>query len=81
MSRTLKCTVPKSFDEKKLSVFMRGYVKMSYSLYATLRHIEGSVLREGVPIRSIDKVYEGDVITINLPDMERVLQTVQREVF
>lgn len=43
---------------------------MSYSLYATLRHSKNAVLRDGVLIRSIDRVFEGDIITVVLPEAE-----------
>ena len=48
---------------------MRGGVNMSYSLYATLRHTEGSVTRDGAVVRSIDRVNGGDVIRVVLPDI------------
>ena len=70
LSRILEFSVPKEFDGKKLSAFIRGYAGLSYSLYATLRHTEGSVQRDGKLIRSIDRVFEGDVITVTLPDRE-----------
>ncbi len=70
LSRILEFSVPKEFDGKKLSAFIRGYAGLSYSLYATLRHTEGSVQRDEKLIRSIDRVFEGDVITVTLPDRE-----------
>ena len=67
MARTVTFTVPPEYDDKKLCAFLRGEAQISYALYATLRHISGSVTRGGVPVRSIDRVHTGDAIRVAFP--------------
>lgn len=67
MSRTVCFTVPETYTGKKLCAFLRGEAQISYALYATLRHIPGAVTRGDVPIRSIDRVTAGDIITVRFP--------------
>ena len=67
MARTVTFTVPPEYDDKKLCAFLRGEAQISYALYATLRHIPGSVTRGGVPVRSIDRVHTGDAIRVAFP--------------
>ncbi len=79
LSRKLEFSVPKEYDGRKLSAFIRGYAGLSYSLYATLRHTDGAVQRDGKVIRSIDRVREGDVITVTLPERETEIVPTEME--
>ena len=68
MARELEFVVPPAFHEKKLNAFLRGDALVSYALCATLRHTPGAVTRGGEPVRSIDRVFAGDVIRVRFPD-------------
>lgn len=73
MPRTVTFTVSEAFAGKKLCAFLRGEAQVSYALCATLRHIPGAVTRDGVPIRSIDRVDAGDRITVAFPREQTAL--------
>ena len=66
--------MPASYTGKKLCAFLRGEAQISYALTATLRHTPGAVTRDGDPIRSIDRVCEGDRIRVTFPEEQTKLQ-------
>ncbi len=68
MARTLNFVVPSELDGEKLIVFLRGHIKISARLLPKLKNDAEGLLRNGEHIRTIDRIYTGDVITINLPD-------------
>ncbi len=68
MSRTVEFIIPDGFGEKRLVAFLRGAAGFSYSLVCTLRHTANSMLRNGEPVRTIDRVNDGDKITVIIPD-------------
>lgn len=68
MARTLNFVVPSELDGEKLIVFLRGHIKISARLLPKLKNDAKGLLRNGEHIRTIDRIYTGDVITINLPD-------------
>lgn len=70
MKRRLKFTVPKELDGVKLIHFLRSYVKMSYRLAISLKQYPDGMMCNGEKIRTIDKVKEGDIIEINIPQEE-----------
>lgn len=73
MPRTVTFTVSDAYAGKKLCAFLRGEAQISYALCATLRHIPGSVTRNGTPIRSIDRVAAADRITVAFPKEQTAL--------
>ncbi len=67
--RTIEYTVDNSyFDGKKLISFLRGHVKISVGLLRSLKRIDKGILVNGIHARTIDIIYLGDRITLNLPD-------------
>ncbi|MBR3597281.1 MAG: RluA family pseudouridine synthase [Clostridia bacterium] len=68
MSRTVVYTVPKELDGEKLIVFLRGHIKISARLLPKLKNDPLGLLRNGEHIRTVDRIYEGDVISISFPD-------------
>ena len=66
--RTLDFTVTAAYNGKKLVCFLRGECGLSASLTATLRHTREGILLNGIPSRTIDRVCEGDTVTVHIPD-------------
>lgn len=77
MARTLFFTVPESYNDKKLCAFLRGEAQISCTLYGTLRHTPNAVTRDGVLIRSIDRIHTGDVIRVDFPAEETFLRPTE----
>ena len=71
--RVVTFTVPPEYDGRKLCAFLRGDAQISYAFYATLRHIPDAVTRDGIPVRSIDRVRTGDRIRVAFPDEQTKL--------
>lgn len=65
--RILRVTVPASWDGRSCERFLRGEYGFSYTLSTKLKHIPGSVTRNGDPIRMRDEVHTGDVIETAIP--------------
>ncbi|MBQ7637548.1 MAG: RluA family pseudouridine synthase [Clostridia bacterium] len=68
MSRIVEYTVPPEYSGKKLVAFLRGGVKISSRTLTALKKDPDGVKRNGEHIRTIDIIYEGDAITLKLPD-------------
>lgn len=67
MKRTLQFTVDEAFEGRRLKAFLRGRAGLSSRLMNTLKQQPDGMLSNGAPIRTIDAVHAGDVITLNLP--------------
>lgn len=68
MPRQLDFEVTNEFDGVKLIVFLRGYLKISSRLLAKLKNDPLGLLRNGEHIRTVDRIFSGDIITVNMPD-------------
>lgn len=66
--RVLNFTVPSYYEGKKISVFLRNEERFSATIIQTLRNTQGGILKNGMPSRTIDKVFKGDIITVKLPE-------------
>ena len=66
--RTLTFTVPSEFSEKPLLYFLKGKLGFSHGIVGTLRHTEGAVKVNGKNTRVVDRVFEGDILEITLPE-------------
>ena len=73
MAREIFCEVPSELDGEKLIVFLRGYLKISARLLPKLKNKPDGLLRNGQHIRTIDRVYKGDVICVTFPDEESTI--------
>ncbi|MBQ5823626.1 MAG: RluA family pseudouridine synthase, partial [Clostridia bacterium] len=67
MNRTLTYTVPQEYDGEKVNFFLRSGIGLSYRMVRSLKQIRGSMLLDGEPIRTIDPLRAGAVLTLNLP--------------
>ena len=78
MKRTLTFEVPKEYDGEKTVKFLREAAGISYRLVRTLRHTPGSVLADGVPVRTIDRLKAGQTVTVHVPlDGEASVEPMQ----
>lgn len=68
MPKTMNFIIPKEYDGKKLLVFLRSEAKFSSRLISKLKKTENGIMKNGVKIRTIDKVNEGETIKITLPN-------------
>lgn len=76
MKRKLFFTVPPETHGERLIHFLRHDVKMSYRLAMSLKQYPDGMLRYGEKIRTIDKVEEGDVIEINIPEEPSLIEPI-----
>ncbi len=60
--------MPKEFDGEKVNMFLRGGIGLSYRTVRSLKQIRGSMLLDGEPIRTIDPLKAGSVLTVIIPD-------------
>ena len=63
----LEYKVDKDFEKLTVGRYLRTYCSVSARTLAKLKRTEGAILLNGKPIRAIDPVNQGDVITIDLP--------------
>ena len=65
--RTLTFTVPAEYDERKVLHYLRGSAGLSSRVIRNLKTYEDGILLNGAPVRTIDRLSSGDVLTVNLP--------------
>ena len=70
MARSITSEVPEELSGEKLIVFLRGYLKISARLLPKLKNDPMGLLRNGEHIRTIDRIFTGDKITVTFPDEE-----------
>lgn len=66
----LSFTVPKTFHGVQAKYFLRKNCKISARLLAALKRTDLGISRNGVLLKATDKIYNGDVIIIKLPQDE-----------
>ena len=66
--RTLTFTVPTEYHERKVLHYLRGSAGLSSRVIRNLKTYEDGILCNGEPVRTIDRLRAGDVLTVNLPD-------------
>ena len=66
--RTLHFTIPAEYHERKVLHYLRGHAGLSSRVIRNLKTYEDGILRNGEPVRTIDRLSAGDVLTVNLPD-------------
>lgn len=68
MPEQLKFTVPKQYDGVCAKRFLKEYCKLSTRMITSLKRENEGILINGKILRTIDPVYEGQQVIINLPD-------------
>lgn len=66
--RTLTFTVPIEYQDRKVLHYLRGCAGLSSRVIRNLKTYEDGILLNGEPVRTIDRLSAGDVLTVNLPD-------------
>ena len=66
--RTLTFTVPSEYQDRKVLNYLRGCAGLSSRVIRNLKTYEDGILLNGEPVRTIDRLSAGDVLTVNLPD-------------
>ena len=66
--RTLVFTVPSEYQDRKVLHYLRGCAGLSSRVIRNLKTYEDGILLNGEPVRTIDRLSAGDVLTVNLPD-------------
>lgn len=79
MTRTLTYTVPQEYDGEKVNIFLRSGIGLSYRMVRSLKQIRGSMLLDGEPIRTIDPLRAGAVLTLNLPQDKSTAEPQQAD--
>lgn len=72
MSRKFTFLIGNDFDSKKVLHYLRGSAGLSSHLIRALKQIPNGILLNGEHIRTIDILKTGDVLTVNLPDDEKI---------
>ncbi|MBQ1595618.1 MAG: RluA family pseudouridine synthase [Clostridia bacterium] len=66
--RTLVFTVPSEYQDRKVLHYLRGCAELSSRVIRNLKTYDDGILLNGEPVRTIDRLCAGDVLTVNLPD-------------
>lgn len=67
MNKTLSFTVPKQCDNLTCRTFLRKECQVSARMITRLVRTEMGITSNGIPIKTIDRVHSGDIITLKLP--------------
>ena len=68
--RELVFNITAEHDGKQAYHYLRYNEHFSYALIVKMRHTENSLLLDGVPIRTIDRIKAGSVLKAYIPDSE-----------
>ncbi len=68
--RELVFNIAPEHDGKQAYHYLRYCEHFSYALIVKMRHTENSLLLDGVPIRTIDRIKAGSVLKAYIPDSE-----------
>lgn len=66
--RTIEYIIPPEYHEKKVIHFLRSRVLLSARLVNTLKRVPNGITLNGKHIRTIDRLSEGDVLEICIPE-------------
>lgn len=70
---TYTYTVPARFDGQTMQNFLRQQCGLSWRMVVKLKRVENGITVDGKPYRTIDRVKEGDVVTVIMPtDQPRI---------
>lgn len=67
MGSQINFTVGKDYDGKLVKEFLRRGCGVSASLLTQLKLVKNGIVKNGNHVRSVDRVYFGDMITITMP--------------
>ena len=76
MARSIDYTVPPEYEGRKVVHFLRGYCGFSARV---MRKVKYSLKLNGVQTRTIDRLKEGDVINVVIPDDDVLPEALEAE--
>ncbi len=79
MRETLRFIVETEKEYIKAGVYLRTVCKLSARTLALLKREQGSLLRNGELLRTIDLLKQGDVVTITLPEEQNTITATKGE--
>lgn len=78
--RRIDYKIPAEYDGKRVIAYLRGEAKLSSRLIRTLKHYEDGILLNGVHIRTVDLLKEGDTLGITLPESKNEITPLDCEI-
>ena len=72
--RELVFNITAEHDGKQAYHYLRYCEHFSYALIVKMRHTENSLLLDGIPIRTIDRIRAGSVLKAYIPEGEIVTE-------
>lgn len=79
MPEIIRFVVEEKYDGTNAGRYLRTVCKLSARTLALLKRTEGSLLSNGKLLRSVDKVYAGNIVEIHLPSEENTIVPVKGE--
>lgn len=80
MPRKIDYTVTSEYDGRKVIHFLRGYCGVSSRLLRSIKFTDDGMKLNGVKTRTIDRLKEGDVVSITLPEDETAPEPLAAEI-
>ena len=79
MSEKLIFTVPKEYDNVNALSFLKSYCKLSSRMITRLKRENNGILQDGKILRTIDNVFYGKTVEINMPTETIDIEPVKGE--
>lgn len=80
MPRKIDYTVTSEYDGRKVIHFLRGYCGVSSRLLRSIKFTDDGMKLNGVKTRTVDRLKEGDIVTITLPEDEKAPEPLAAEI-
>ena len=77
MGRVISYTVPQSYEGKKVIAYLRGEAGISCRLLKALKQTENGITLNGMHIRTVDLLHEGDILAVNIPCPDSEIEPVK----
>jgi len=78
--RKISYEITKEYDTKTVEQFLRGEAKVSLSLIRSLKHYDEGITLNGIHTRTIDKLKQGDILSITLPEEKNAAASCEGEI-
>lgn len=74
--RHIEFIIDNAYDGKKVIAYLRGEVKFSARLVNSLKRIENGITLNGEHIRTVDRMHNGDILAVNIPEDNNEIEPV-----
>lgn len=68
MPKQINFTVPQEYDNVNALTFLRKYCGLSSRMITRLKREKDGILQDGKILRTVDAVFSGSIVQINMPD-------------